>query len=152
MAGRKATKAEVRRRVARIYELLLAGATRDQILRYVADPPDGLPWGVSERMVDYYIARARVMLEEQAAVRREEMFGLAVARLNDLFRRALARNQLDVARRCQKDLSELLGLEAPRRHEVSGPDGAPLIADLAAQVEAIIDRQARALADDGGRD
>src|SRR6516225_8810232 len=55
----KATKAVVAQRVERVLGLRLNGAELADIVRYSSSPPDGAPpWGVTERQIQKYLARA----------------------------------------------------------------------------------------------
>jgi hypothetical protein len=154
MAGIKPTKMEHERRVTRVYELKLSGMSRSGIIHYAANPdPEGVthekPWNVKPRTIDSYIAAANERFAEASKTIRAEELGKAVNRLNNLYARFMGRGDLTGCRMCQKDLSDLLGLEAPKRSEFSGPNGEPLVPvsteDLAARFDQLVRDQAHRL-------
>lgn len=116
----RAPKAVVQRRVNVVYKLLLKGFSMQEIVQYAAERTD---WNVGDRQVFKYLARARQMLEAEAKTERAEERGKAVARLNNLFGRALNANDLRQALAVQREINELLSLrDGPR--EIDGPSAA----------------------------
>ena len=122
-AGKKATHAEIEERVTVVYTLLIRGASREEILRHGSET-----WSLTTRQVEDYLARARKRFEELAAYVREEEIGRARAQLHDLYGKNMKVQDYKAALQVRKDLSELLGLYAPKteKHEHSGPNGGPL--------------------------
>ena len=118
----KATKAEAKLRTLAIYKKMVQGASRADIIQYASEK--GLE--LSDRQVDEYIRRATVMLELQAAPARDAELGKAKARLAMLFARLLHIKDYKGALGVQKEISVLLGLNAPARQEHTGKDGGPL--------------------------
>jgi hypothetical protein len=141
----RSTAAEVARRVDALYDLLLQGVGRHGIQAYATSHG----WEVSPRQLDTYTGRAKAQLAKAAERDHTVELGRALERLDLLFMKALADNDRPEARAVLKDTTELLGLAAAQRHEVSGPGGAPLVsqADLAAQVRAAIETKAARLSD-----
>jgi len=132
MAGQRITDAEMALRVDEIFNLLLQGLGRRQILRFVAEQRSGgvdrrgepLPdWNVQSRQVDNYMAAATRRLKRAGRTQRDLEMGRAVARLHDIYAKAAARGDLTACRQVQKDLTELLGLNAPDQLEIMGKDG-----------------------------
>jgi len=119
---KKATNAEASQRTRAVYEKLVQGASRAEILQYVAKEA----WGINERSIDYYIQRATKKLEKEAAPAREIELGKAKARLAMLFARSLQIKDYKGALAIQKEINTLLGLNAPARQEHTGKDGGPL--------------------------
>ena len=113
----RSTAAEVARRVDALYDLLLQGVGRHGIQAYAA----GHGWDVSSRQLDTYSARAKVQLAKAAERDRAVELGRALERLDLLFMKALAENDRAEARAVLKDTTELLGLAAAQRHELSRP-------------------------------
>ena len=153
MGGIKPTKVQHEMRVNRVYELLLSGMSRRGIIQYAANPSEGeKPWAVKPRTVDSYIAAAKERFIEASKTVYAEELGRAVQRLNNLYARCMARNDLTGCRLVQRDLTELLGLAAPSRSELSGPEGEPLVsvsaADLAARFDELVNAQATRLEDE----
>lgn len=139
--GKKATKAEVEERVTAVFTLTVRGATRDEILRHAAKE-----WGLAPRTVDDYIARATDRLKALAVVVREEELGRARAQLHDLYGKSMKVQDYKGALQVRKDLSELLGLYAPRTTKLdaslatSTADTQPTLSDdeLASALEKIL--------------
>ena len=113
----KSNAAQMQVRIDAVFELLLQGVSRRGALQYAAR--NG--WGVSPRQVDNYIRAAKTELARLAEVDRREELGTATAQLRMLFMRALAKGDLRSARAIRKDLTALLGLEAPTC--IAGVDG-----------------------------
>jgi len=139
--GKKATKAEVEERVTAVFTLTVRGATRDEILRHAAKE-----WGLAPRTVDDYIARATDRLKALAVVVREEELGRARAQLHDLYGKNMRTQDYKGALQVRKDLSELLGLYAPRTTKIDAslatiptePAAVLSDAELAAAVETLL--------------
>lgn len=138
MGEKVSTRAEVIRRVTEVHELLLKGARREQIVRLANDK---YQWDVLPRQIDHYIAKARGRFEEEARVKREAELGKAIGRLDGLFLRSSTAGHNRDALAVQKELNELLGLKAPTRLEMSGPEGGPIITrDLSALSDEELER------------
>ncbi len=128
MSGyRKATSGEVTERVATVYKLIVSGAKRRDVLRYIADKTT---WGVSERTVDFYLQRAHKQLEAEAAINRPRELGKAAARFEMLFFEAHSLKDVRGALAAEKERASLLGLYAPLKQEHTGKDGAPIRQEL----------------------
>jgi hypothetical protein len=124
MSAPKTNRGAIARRVAQILPLVLDGASEREILRFVAEKTN---WShVSERTVDNYIARAREQIIAEAGKDAELHFAKAMARYERLFWRASLKGDLGQCRLIQEAINKLLGLAAPERHEISGPQGIPL--------------------------
>lgn len=111
----KATNAQIHQRVNQVHKLLILGRTRAFILQYCADH-----WAIEERQTDEYIARARTMLEEQAALDREAQRQMALARLGMIFNEAFDGGAYKDALGAQHQLNRIVGLYAPKELNVSG--------------------------------
>lgn len=116
------TKAEIEVRVTEIFKLLMAGAQRHDIRRYVAEKTK---WEVPERTLDRYVARATACLRTHAAAVRDEELGLAILQLKDLYGRTYRIQDYKTSLAARKELSELLGLYAPKRVALTDPEGGP---------------------------
>lgn len=120
--GYKPTKAEHEQRLSQIHALLVNNLSRKDICRYVSEKTT---WGLTERSIDRYIAEATKMIQASAAFSRDLELGKAIARINDLYSRAHRVQDYKTCLAVQRELSELLGLYAPKRMEHTGPDGSP---------------------------
>lgn len=101
----KSTNAQVELRTSEIYDLLLQGATRTEILQYAAKN-----WKVSERQTDSYISKATQLVENDSATQREEVLTLTKARLQHLYRKSVEAKDYRAALLVLKEQSSLLGL------------------------------------------
>jgi hypothetical protein len=110
------SKAEVKRRVADIYGLVVDGLPHGQICRYVAA---NCSWKASERTICRYIALARELMTEQAKVGRKEVFAESLARKQRLYARASTANQLKTALAVQNSIDRMFGDFADQRDEAS---------------------------------
>jgi hypothetical protein len=129
----KSTDAEMELRVSTVYDLLLSGTERAAIVRYAAKT-----WNVQSRIVDTYLRRAKALLAEHAATDRTQQLGMARARLNMLFAKALANKSYATALAVQRDINTLEALYAPpaeRTLKLIGMDSVE-IAEFAALLEA----------------
>lgn len=137
--AKKATNAEMERRIAQVAELLLNRVPRRGIQQHAARQG----WGDNVRCVDEIIARATERIRELA--RRDVGLELGKARgaLDMLFAKALAQGDLRTARLVQRDITELLGLAKPQQVELSGPYGLPPeeIDALTKKFQRLIDEQ-----------
>lgn len=113
---------EIAQRVADVYLLLLNGTPRRRILQHAAKN-----WGVKTRQADEYIARASAQFEALSALVYEQEHGKALARLDDLYYRAITKDDLQRALEAQRERNKVLGLYAPTRTELTGANGGPLI-------------------------
>lgn len=121
---RKSTNAELNKRVSLIYKLLLKGLDRADVLQYVAEKTD---WRSSERMIDEYIARATVEITARAAINRDEEYGKALARIEDLYKSCMSIQDYKAALSVLKEGNELRDLYPAKKLELSGADGGAII-------------------------
>lgn len=102
----RSTAAEVNFRVDTVYGLLTEGQSRGQIVRFAANQ-----WNVDSRQVDNYIQRARIRLEEDAAMTRPSWIAEALGRLRTYEQSAYKRGQTQVAINSIQLQAKLIGLE-----------------------------------------
>lgn len=123
MPGKRALDAVVEKRIGEVFTRILRGASKAEILRHLAKNAVG-----ANRTADWYIGKASARFKAMAKVDAERELGLARAQLADLYSQNLRASDLQEARRVRKDLTELLGIAAPRteKHEHTGRDGAPI--------------------------
>jgi hypothetical protein len=100
----KATKAEIERRVDEVYDLLITRVTYRAILGYGAQK-----WGVKERQMNVYIARARERIKAYTAESAEERLSSAIASYNALYARQMAAKEYAGARLTLDSLTRLQG-------------------------------------------
>ncbi len=117
----KSTKAVANRRTNQTIRMLIDGYCRADIILFGKDR-----WGVGAAMADKYIRKANNALAESSKFEREEQIGLAIERLNKLYLKAMGIDDYKTALAVQKALQSLLGLEAPRRTEITGAGGSAI--------------------------
>lgn len=126
------TAAEMTRRVDQVAELVLAGLSRSEILRYVSEKTD---WGVSERTVDTYLARANEKLQAEGKRDRAAEFGKALARLETLYRKALTGNNYKTCLSIQKEIAQLMALHQQPETGITMDDIHVLMRALASVIQ-----------------
>lgn len=90
--ARKCNNTESEQRTNAVYDLLLRAHSRKQIIQFAAEN-----WGIGDRQVDSYIARARELLSADAKMERAQWLEAAVARAMEYERRAAEKDQLNTA-------------------------------------------------------
>ncbi len=120
----KSSSAIVDTRVNQIYNLILSGANRGDIIQFATDKE----WGVTDRAVDLYIQRAREEMAAHAKDYREanQLHDIAINRLNSLYAKSLKIQDYKTALAVQKEMHALFGLYPPTRQEITGANGKPL--------------------------
>ena len=117
----KADKLSTEQRVEAVYRLILDGWTVEQIRQNTS------PWRVSDRQVWRYNDAAWKRVEATAAPKREEHLNRAVSAMYQMLREAkTVKEKIAV----WAMLARLLGLYAPERHELGGPDGGPVLIQM----------------------
>jgi hypothetical protein len=102
----RSTAAEVNFRVDTVYGLLTEGQSRGQIVQFGSNQ-----WKCSARQVDEYIQRARIRLEEDAAMTRPSWIAEALGRARTYEQSAYKRGQTQVALNAIQLQAKLIGLE-----------------------------------------
>jgi hypothetical protein len=90
--ARKCNNTESEQRTNAVYDLLLRAHSRKQIIQFAAEN-----WGIGDRQVDSYIARARELLSADAKMERSQWLEAAIARAMEYERRAADKDQLNTA-------------------------------------------------------
>jgi hypothetical protein len=113
----KADKLTAEQRTEAVYRLILDGWTVERICHNVSS------WKISDRQVKRYIHDAGVRIKALGEARRDEHFNRVVAAAYQVLTEAKTTKEKIAALRL---LADLLGLAAPKRTEVSGPNGGPV--------------------------
>jgi len=121
----KSTNAEYEARIAAIYRLLIQGSRRRDIMQYVED----VGWGVSESMVDKYIAAATAEISEVTELEKKAALGMAYKRLDMLFSLCHTEKDFKTCLAVQRELNELGGLKVIKQ-EISGNMGVQFVDDV----------------------
>jgi hypothetical protein len=103
----KSTNAEIETRINKVYDLLVNGASRAQIIQYASDKAK---WEVTDRQIDTYISKANERLITLGKTHRETELGRAIARLNNLYFLSITMQNYNVALGVQREINKLLGL------------------------------------------
>lgn len=114
----KATNHEAEKRVNLVYKMLLLGVSRADIIDYATNN-----WNIGAAMTDKYIAEANAIFKQQAEYIREDEFGKAVSRLQNLYEKNMKIQDYKAALATQKELNELLGMYPAKKLEHTGANG-----------------------------
>ena len=101
----KSTNAEISLRVNEVYGLLTRGYSRSQILQHSSEA-----WGVSGRMGDNYIAKARELIDADCNLSRPAFLAECLAGIRIIRQKAEAEKQHQTALNAIKLQAELTGL------------------------------------------
>jgi len=120
----KSTDAEVAERIQEVFELLLLGRTRGEILRHTSK------WNMNSRQIDTYMARAHVELKEVNKVSRDELSSQIKNNQWRLYGKAVRDRDHQLAAKILMDLAKIGGLDeqtvnhvvAERREVVEASD------------------------------
>ena len=118
-----------------IFNLLVLGTSRADILQYCSkkreeskiQTPQNVQWDVGERQIDEYIRHARKRLKQSASYQRDEMLGIAIERLNRLYKDNLKVQDYKGALAVQREINTLLGLHAPQQVQHTGANGGKVV-------------------------
>ena len=105
---------ELEQRLGKVVEMIINGLTGAEVRQWVAEKSG---WGIAPRTVYRYIAAAGRRVARAAEVHRQQAIGQAVSRYNRLYAKAWQAKDYAEARKVQHELSDLLGLPAPKRIE-----------------------------------
>jgi len=100
-------------RVTTVLAMLVADKSHEDIVRFGSSE-----WGVCERTIDNYIAKARQAHGAVTAAKRERLRGGSLLRLEHLYRLSLESKQYAVCVAIEKRVAALFGLDAPTQIEV----------------------------------
>ncbi len=114
-------------RINVLFKAMISGAVLDTYkLREIAVIHK---WDVKDRTLTDYRASAFEKFKELADLDLQREIGIAMARYQFIFNQGVAQKQLRTALRAQKEICQLLGLNAPDKHEVSMSIEQPLFGD-----------------------
>ena len=103
--AKKVTNSEKQFRVRTVYGQLCKGWSRTQIIQHCSDE-----WGITERHADNYIRDARVFIDKDCALTRQQFLAEALDRLRTYEIAAAKRGQMQVATNSVRLQAELIGL------------------------------------------
>ena len=102
----RSTKVETEHRINAVYKLLSQGNSRGQVLQFVTEK-----WGVSERTVDMYMARAREKLLADCEMERPAWIAEALQRLRTYEQAAYKEKQNQTAINSVQAQAKLIGID-----------------------------------------
>ena len=114
---------ESKRRTQIIYELLLNGCTRSEVIQNITDEHPDIK--VSIRQIDNYIKRAKEELYSDYEENKKKWLNKSKKRLNALYRKNMDNKDLKECRSIIETENKVFGYEKSTL-EVSGIDGAPI--------------------------
>lgn len=119
MNKEKSTNAEIELRVSIIYDMIIKGCSRKEIVQFGSNK-----WNITNRQVDDYIAKANNDIKEVYGQDYKEMIiNKQLAQLDDLYNKNYQLNDLRECRNLIESKSKLLGLNAPIKTDItSGGD------------------------------
>ena len=117
--GIKPTAAQVQQRIQQCIELLALRRTRSEITDHLCKLH-----GISWQTVSNYLGRARKLMLERSQRPKHDHIADAFALYENVIKDSSATKKERLA--AQMGLNDLLGLNAPKRAEISGPEGAPI--------------------------
>jgi len=94
-------------RIAIVYGMLLQGISRSGIIQYAVNSEG---WDVTTRTIDNYISKAYVEIEKEVNANISGQFGKALTRLNNLYAKAIKKEDLYLALNIQKEINMLFDL------------------------------------------
>lgn len=104
----KCSIAELDKRINKVYEHLVNGWTRYDILQYVAKKTE---WAVNSRQIDNYIAEANKLIKENAKETQDEFIEKTKNRFKDIYKKAMSEKELNTCLRSMELENKILGYE-----------------------------------------
>lgn len=122
----KSTNMEAQQKVDQIIDLLISGISEHKIATYCIEK---LNWNLHDCQIRKYKKRAVAHLRKLADFDKKEQIGKALKRYEKAVTIAIKANSAKQVVVAQKAISELFGLNAPTKHEVTGKDGGKIEID-----------------------
>lgn len=114
---KKVSEAEVKLRVHTIFNMILGGASRFDILRHSSSQ-----WGVCDRQADEYMRRADLEIDKWADRLSRNSVKRSLSRREKIYMKAMELGQINVALEVARDTDKLRGNypEEKQRHILDG--------------------------------
>jgi hypothetical protein len=120
----KSSKKTILERVEAVFDLLLGGAEFHDILQFASAPEQA--WGVSDRMLRYYKARAEALMKLRFDARADHLLSRHLLQRRRLYAHAMEVGDYRTALAVLGDEAKLEGLYPVEKREHTGKDGKPL--------------------------
>lgn len=115
MNKEKSTNAEIEIRLSIVYDMVVKGSSRKEILRYAATE-----WDLAYRQVDDYLARVNQDIKDTYGQEYKELIlNKQLAQLDDLYVKNYQVNDYRECRNLIESKSKLLGLNAPTKTDIT---------------------------------
>ncbi|MFJ1474638.1 hypothetical protein ACILE9_10300 [Capnocytophaga cynodegmi] len=101
----KSSKCVVSKRVKEIADMLILGYNRDLILQNTSKK-----WKISDRQIDTYISKARILIEQSVKKQVAYDYAKAIRRYEELYRLNIEKEDYKTALSVNKELTTLQGL------------------------------------------
>lgn len=112
----KSTNGEIELRINKVFDLLISGATRAQIIQYASEKAG---WNITDRTIDEYISRANERILEIGKVHRDYEFSRSLARLNQLYFHGLTLQNHSVCLGIVKEINRMMGIGSVKTEIIS---------------------------------
>jgi hypothetical protein len=132
----KATKAQVRARVEEVLQIRLDGGEFWDVREYAREKEqeEGSAWHLapgqkplSDGQLRRYVSRADAMIAESFRASRKKLLRRHLGWRRNLYAKAVAAGDYRAALAAARDEAELLNLYPPKKTQLTGKGGAPLI-------------------------
>lgn len=123
----KSTHAEIEQRVNDVYDALLLGLSRREIIQYASVTKK---WNVTPRQIDTYILSATEQLKKAGQRHRETEMGKALARLEKLYQSNLKIQDYKAALAVQQEITKLQGMYPATKVEATGANGGAILVEI----------------------
>ena len=110
MAGNKSTNIELTKRISELVPLISI-LNRHEIQQYVAESTD---WEISERQIDDYIAKARVIVDEQFKDTNKKAVENGYNNLINLYKKSFQDQDYKTCLAIQKEINEVYGIKVQK--------------------------------------
>lgn len=101
----RSTNAAREYRISAVYQLLVDGKSRWDIVQYCANE-----WNIGARQADNYIKQAREKIEQDCSISRQDLLAETIAGLRQIRNKAESKGQYQVAVNSIKLITELVGI------------------------------------------
>jgi hypothetical protein len=115
----KAEKAEISRRIEEVLRIIVDGAEHHDIVQYASEKG----WGVGERQLRNYAARANELLARRMERDRDKLLARHISQRRNLYARAVNAADYRTALAVAKDEAALEALYPPKKLAPTAPDG-----------------------------
>jgi hypothetical protein len=110
----KANNMEADQRREVIFEMMLKGYRKSQIVRFCSEN-----YKIGERQVEKYITQVNDDFAERSEKRKEVLIGQAIARYNDLYQKSYQIQDYRECRAVQESINKMFGINEPDKIDMT---------------------------------